>query len=245
MNDRIPFWLLELANKVAKIPYAKKIIKPFYYSYKERVNKKRNDNFRKFALEALYTFDKCMLENNFNYSLTFGSLLGAVREGGFISHDLDMDVMLPIEQRSPLIREILELNGFKLSHRFSIEDGTLGCEECYMYKDTGVSIDVFYICPVLDNFPYICCWNYFPNCVTWRESVRKHGGVIPKRIEIPVTYQNIRKKFESIEVNIPENYSAILEVFYGGNYMTPNPNYVPPKEHRYIWTDKIATYEEF
>ena len=75
--------------------------------------------------------------------------------------------------------------------------------------------------------------------------MKKHGGLIPKRIEIPVTDKIIRSKFESIEVNVPENYNGILEVFYGKNYMTPDPNYVPPTEHRYIWTEKLAKYEQF
>lgn len=245
MKDRIPFWVLELANKVAKIPYAKKLIKPFYYPYKKRIDNRRNRNFKRYALEALSILDKCMLENKFNYTLTFGSLLGAIREKGFISHDLDMDIMIPIEERTPLIEEVLKKSGFKLSHRFSIDDGALGCEECYLYKDTGVSIDIFYIYPTIDNYPYLCCWNLFPGCATWRESVKKHGGLIPKRIEIPITYKTTRSKFESIEINIPENYNDILKIFYGSNYMTPNPNYIPPKEHRYIWIEKIAKYEQF
>lgn len=245
MKDRIPFWLLELAHKVAQNSIAKKILKPFYYTYKKRIATSRNKNFRKYALEALTIFDRCMLENNINYSLTFGSLLGAVREKGFIGHDLDIDVMLPIEERSPLIQEVLKMNGFKLSHRFSIEDGALGCEECYLYKNTGVSIDVFYISPAIDKFPYVCCWNLFPGCATSRESANKYGGVIPRRIETPTNNKIIRAQFENIKVNIPENYSEILEFYYGENYMTPDPNYVPPKEHRYIWTEKIAKYEQF
>lgn len=245
MKDRIPFGVIEIAHKVAKIPFAKRILKPFYYTYKNYINTKRNNNFKKYALEGLKAFDKCMLENGYNYSLTFGSLLGAVREKGFISHDMDIDVMLPIEERNSSFQNHLEKYGFKLSHRFIIDNGSLGCEECYLYKDTGLSIDVFYISPAIDDYPYVCCWNNFPGCSTWRESVKKHGGVIPRRIEIPVTYKIIRVPFENIELNIPENYDLILEFCYGKNYMTPDPNYVPPREHRYIWTDKIAKYEQF
>ena len=49
MKYIIPNWLLELANKVSRVPYAKKILKPFYYLYKEKMNKKRNKNFKKYA----------------------------------------------------------------------------------------------------------------------------------------------------------------------------------------------------
>lgn len=245
MKDRLPFWLIELAHKVSKIPFAKNIIKPFYYPYKARIDKRRNLNFRRYALEALKNFDVCMTENGFNYSLTFGSLLGAVREKGFISYDLDMDVMIFVEERTPLLQKCLEKVGFRLSHRFSLDDAKLGCEECYLYKDTGVSIDIFFIYPAIDDFPYVCCWNNFPGCSTWHESVKKYGGVIPRRIELPVDHQICRVPFETIEVNIPANFHQILDFSYGADYMIPNPNYVVPKEHRYIWKEKIALYEEF
>lgn len=245
MRDRIPFWIIELGHKVSKIPFAKKIIQPFYYSYKERIRKNRNLNFKEHALDALKAFDTCMIENGFYYSLTFGSLLGAIREKGFIAHDFDLDVMIFAENKQPLLKESLEEAGFRLFRRFTIDDATLGCEECYLYKDTGVSIDVFFIYPAIDDYPYVCCWNNFPDCSTWRQSVKKHGGVIPRRIELPIDHQVRRVRFENIEVNIPENFNQILEFCYGADYMIPNPNYVVPTEHRYIWKEKIAQYEEF
>ncbi|MBR5841893.1 MAG: LicD family protein [Bacteroidaceae bacterium] len=245
MRDRIPFWIIELAHKVSKIPFAKKLLKPFYYPYKIRIEKRRNINFKAYALDALRDFDACMIENGFNYSLTFGSLLGAIREKGFISHDLDIDVMIFAKERTPLLQKCLESVGFRLFRRFSLDDASLGCEESYLYKDTGVSLDIFFIYPAIDNYPYVCCWNNFPDCSTCRESVRKHGGVIPRRIELPIDHQVCRVQFENIKVNIPMNAHQILEFSYGSDYMIPNPNYTVPKEHRYIWKEKIAICEEF
>lgn len=245
MKGVIPFWLVEFANKITKIPFAKKILKPIYYSYKKRINKQRNKNFKEHSLETLRAFDKCMVENGFNYMLTFGSLLGAVREGGFISHDLDIDVMMYAEEHNDILQQKLYNAGFRLIRRFSIDNATLGCEECYVYKDTCVSIDIFYIYPAIDDYPYVCCWNCFPDCVTWRESVTKYGGVIPRRIELPLNKNIQRVKFENIEVNIPQNANQILEFSYGSNYMIPDPNYVAPTAHRYIWKEKVAKYEEF
>ena len=75
--------------------------------------------------------------------------------------------------------------------------------------------------------------------------MRRYGGVTPRRIELPITNEIDRVSFENIYLNIPENYDQILEFCYGKNYLTPDPNYVPPKEHRYIWTEIIAKYEQF
>ena len=237
--------LVEIAHKVSKIPGAKKILKPFYYPYKSLMIKKRNKRFRANALEALKAFDECMITNGVNYTLIFGSLLGAIREKGFIKHDLDIDVAVPIGGKNENMYNGLKNYGFKLKRRFSIDDGKLGCEETFGYKNSGVTIDIFYICLPIDELPYCCCWEQYGDCVTPNESMRKYGGVIPRRIELPFTYQYERVPFEDIEVNIDSNAHQISEYSYGPNYMIPDPHYVVPKEHRVIWYEKNAIYEEF
>lgn len=245
MKYTVPNSLLKFAHSVAKIPFAKKILKPIYYPYKNILFKKRQENFRKNALEMLASFDKCCQENSIDYFIIFGTLLGAIREKGFISHDFDVDVAMFVENRSSLLYDKLASYGFRLDHRFRIENGKLGCEETFVYKETGVAIDVFYVCPPINEYPYVCCWNLVGDSVSHRDSMKKYGYVIPRRIELPIDKHIERIPFETIEVNIPQNAHQISEFSYGKNYMTPDPNYVAPKEHRVIWTEKKAIFEEF
>ena len=49
---------------------------------------------RAILLETLESIDKCCRENNINYSLSWGSLIGAVRHHGFIPWDDDIDLMM-------------------------------------------------------------------------------------------------------------------------------------------------------
>ncbi|MDO5124598.1 MAG: LicD family protein [Eubacteriales bacterium] len=49
-------------------------------------------------LELLKILDKICRENNIRYSLAFGSVLGAVRHGGFIPWDDDADVVMEYNQ---------------------------------------------------------------------------------------------------------------------------------------------------
>lgn len=245
MKDRLSSSLIEFAHKVSKIPFAKALIKPFYYPYKKRVVELRKKNFKKDALRVLSAFDNSMIENDIPYIVIFGTLLGAIREHGFIGHDCDIDVAIRIEDRTEKLRNVLKNAGFRLTERYQIEDGRLGCEETYIYEGTTVSIDIFYICPAIDQFPYCCCWNQFDGCSTPRESMKRYGGVIPRRIEFPVSEEIQRVIFETINVNIPKNAHQICEFCYGTDYMIPNPNNIPPKEHRVVWVDKLASYEEF
>lgn len=46
-------------------------------------------------LETLHMFDKICEENNLTYSADWGTLLGAVRHGGYIPWDDDLDVCMP------------------------------------------------------------------------------------------------------------------------------------------------------
>ena len=245
MKGRIPNWIQKIAYIAGKNSIVRFLLNPFYSYYKKQVYATRRAYFQKYALEMLTQFDKCCQDNGYNYFLIFGSLLGAIREHGFIAHDMDIDVAMFIEERNSKIYHDLKKYGFKLIHRFRIEDGSLGCEETFVYKNTDVSLDIFYICPPINKYPYCCCWNRIGESVTDLESMKKYGGLIPRRIEMPFEKKIDRVQFENIEVNIPHNAHQISEFSYGKNYMIPDPNYKAPKEHRVIWKEKLAVYEEF
>lgn len=50
---------------------------------------------QKMSLDVLIEFDRVCRENNLQYWLAFGTLIGAVRHKGFIPWDDDIDVMMP------------------------------------------------------------------------------------------------------------------------------------------------------
>ena len=62
---------------------------------------------KKIMVEILAYFDKVCRQNNINYSLIGGSLIGAIRHQGIIPWDDDIDVILSRDKYLKII-EILE-----------------------------------------------------------------------------------------------------------------------------------------
>ncbi len=63
-------------------------------------------------LEVLVEFDRFCRENGVCYSLTYGSLIGAVREHGIISWDDDVDIMLDRDNYEKLMGIIDRFDGY-------------------------------------------------------------------------------------------------------------------------------------
>ena len=190
-----------------------------------------NHIYRKYALEALTRFVNCMDNNQIPYTLAFGSILGAIREHGFIKHDLDIDTAIWIDDYTDAIPEVLQRNGFKWLYRYTVADGKLGMEDTFSYR--GVHIDIFYIYPAIDNYPYCCEFV--------RELGMESNSRLARRIEIPFSHERRLVSFEDIQVYIPDNAEEFCEFRYGKNYMVPDPtwNWIEEKNSVYEWREMI------
>lgn len=213
--------LIRIANNVAKIPFMKSLLKPFYYPYKQRITDNRNKIFLKYGESVLKDFDALMLSHGVNYMMVAGSMLGAVREHGFIKHDFDIDVAIFAKEGPDRVQQILEQNGFALRHSFQLEGGKLAREDTY--EKHNVALDIFYVYE--DTVQYLCEFKFVEGCTSWIDSMERAGHVLCNRVEVPLSERVIRVPFESIEVNVPENYHEWLSTRYGTDYMTPNPGW--------------------
>lgn len=228
---------------VSRNKYLKNLTKRLYSRMVEkRSNEAQNTVFKDNAVQVLKEFTDCLDLNQIEYTLAFGSLLGAVREKGFIKHDLDIDVTVWYENNESIIQGCLRQAGFRMVHSFSVDNNASAREETY--EKSGVHVDVFYIYEAIDQYPYCCDFVKFPDSVDWAMSIHKHGGLLPRRIELPWTKERVRTDFESLSLFIPRNSHELLEMRYGPNYMVPNPNWINELDHPHIvtWTEKVARY---
>lgn len=117
-------------------------------------------------LEMLLEVDRLCKRHNLTYFVDGGTCLGAVRHGGFIPWDDDVDVALPIEDykkfldiarkelpKDMTIHVIADTPGYYVQWAKIFKEGTLllendaydtGCQQ-------GIFVDVFPYIPVMDN----------------------------------------------------------------------------------------------
>lgn len=226
---------------------ARKLFGPLFHLFHHDTTRSVVDglkkNFQEKGLRVLSLFDSMMTRNGFRYSLAFGTMLGAVREKGFIKHDVDIDVLMWIEDFKPSLLDCFTEYGFLISHSYSV-DNDKSAKEITVLCD-GVQIDVFFIYPPLEGRvnPYCCDFVVHPDCLSRDHSLRKYGGLLPRRIEIPMSPDVIRVPFETLSLPILTNAREFLRCRYGDDFMTPNPMWVNAKNAYIIpWTEKVAQF---
>ncbi len=122
------------------------------------MTEEEKEKLKKTELEILDAFDKVCRENNLTYFLFGGTLLGAVRHGGFIPWDDDIDVVMPREDLNRLSKIANEVFGDKYYLQMSEDDaaypmmqaklrknGTVFEESvgCDVKSHKGIFIDIF------------------------------------------------------------------------------------------------------
>lgn len=115
------------------------------------------DEMRQIQLAILQFIDRTCRENNIEYSLGGGSLLGAIRHKGFIPWDDDIDIMLRRDEYERLI-DVLSPNNsnsqYKLWHysnratyqpcaKLYDNRTILGRSSDHMWTGVGVHVDIF------------------------------------------------------------------------------------------------------
>lgn len=122
------------------------------------------DKMKERELELLKKVDTICRENGINYSIAYGTLLGAVRHKGFIPWDDDIDIWVKRDDYNRL-KEIINSDIKKYNFKFidiysqpdsiypfgkiSDQNTVLEEEKFKKVENLGINIDVFPI----DNFP--------------------------------------------------------------------------------------------
>ena len=126
-----------------------------YYYYNFETDYQMFQKYQKKAMDTLKAFHDVCEKESINYQLAFGSLLGAVRDGGQIPWDYDIDVIVPSTERSTLIEALNNYLDPAFDY-YSIEHND-DCEHVILrlapkgYDTHFLHVDVFFVCGLPDN----------------------------------------------------------------------------------------------
>lgn len=162
-------------------------------NYKQRL-------LQKYGFLALERIHKVATSKGVSYFADCGTLLGLIRDKGFIKHDTDMDfsIIMPQSGTIKAFYSELEDNGFYFE-RFITVDNAL---REFTVRFSEISVD-FFVRRYCSNHRWFDVIG--ENCGAYYQRFRK---LAPTKV---MTY--LVKS--DVEVNIPENYDAMLTSMYG------------------------------
>lgn len=156
------------------------------------------DDIREIELQILNYIDEVCKDNKLRYYLLGGTLLGAIRHGGFIPWDDDIDIIMPRNDYDTLLSIINETNNkYKvLAYKYKkeyyypfakiVDSSTMVVESnTIATNNMGVWVDIFPI----DNLPndkkhrkriQDKCWMYrqiWGHALVWKGHLSKRGFV--------------------------------------------------------------------
>lgn len=173
--------------------------------------------FRLNGKKLFYLIDDALKENNIFYWLDFGTLLGAVREHGFIKGDYDMDLSIFYKDHI-YVKEALESKGIKML-LYSFIEGRNAVFHKYKYK--GIVFDIFFY-ELNDERDTLTGYSFYSIKNNSPKNKKQIRGV--KKLSMP--YSGFKEiLFLGKTVSIPSDYKQYLSNIYGENYMTPDPKF--------------------
>ena len=180
--------------------------------------KKKQKHFDKSADEVFELFFKALNESGTQFWLACGTLLGAVREKGFIKGDCDMDIGIMDDTDFEKMDSTLKKYGFTIKRRIDIysKNGFKGFELTYVLKEVGIDVFIFH----REDEKHIYMCDYAETLIIGKYTIHQ----FVRKIVVP--FDGLMEyNFMGHKVFIPKNYKEYLAAHYGEDFMIPNPNF--------------------
>ena len=185
----------------------------------QRKVKQQVRKMRKNGLEMLCMADKAFNSMGVKAFLSFGTLLGAYRDKGFIAYDPDIDLGVLDANLPENMIEVMAKYGFQLHKQNHIPSTGKVIEDTYIYK--GIHLDVFHYFE--EDNDYYTLVAQLHETKDWKEANASDGFPCEKVSVVKTDFH--RQPFMGIEVYMPINTHEWLVDMYSETYMTPIKNW--------------------
>lgn len=215
-------------NKLTKGLYAK-----LSRMHQKKVIKRKRKMMALHGVETIHHLQALFAEMDCKHFFDMGTLLGIIRDGRLLKHDLDIDVGVFVEneEQKQAIRDMLVSRGNDILYSYTV-DGIGVVEESYVHS--GIKFDINYY--TREAGVDVCYLLYFDKERAY--SSKDEMSVV--RLECSTIEEIVQIDFNGVPINIPSNSEKYLEQRYGSTWRIPDTGYVYWKGPSTHTTDKVG-----
>lgn len=171
------------------------------------IENKRARLLQEYGLIALTEIVKILVDNKIYYWVDAGTLLGIVRDGGFIENDTDIDIAVVIDNPDMLYK-ILQNNGYNIWYYY---DDLAGVKRLIRAEKHNVGIDFEVFIKHGDKYFYDSPRS-LPKSITAEK--QKQHAIVRHEFNASIIENLIKHTFNGIELNIPKDYDNYFSTYY-------------------------------
>ncbi len=189
------------------------------------------------GVKIIKQMQKLLEQTGFMFFFDMGTLLGIIREGRLLKHDMyiDIGVIVQGEADKEKLKALLASSGARLKYEYVVTE--LGViEQSFLYQ--GVKFDISYY--YRESQEDVCYLMY-------RNPEKTYADLQMDVVQLncPTITAVTKVSFQGLKVNAPERPEAYLAVRYGENWRIPDKKYIywkGPSARFTAYTGEQVTY---
>lgn len=210
---------MNIKEQLKRIVYKNEKLKTLFESTIQSTRVKRwQEKLKKDGWEMLSKMSMTLNKHSIDYFLDSGTLLGMIREGGFISHDTDMDMGILYKEgfTEKELDQAMASVGLKRHHAFYYHDKPAIIT--YNYDSIAVDFFMYFKTDIPERWVQYCfersVWKAYPN----------DNVFDVYQADCPI--KGLKTiKVNNLNLSVPVNAEEYLASIYTENWRIPNANW--------------------